>query len=259
MKHIKSFKIFEAEVAEPEVSEWIGTSKVVKNGKPLVVYHGTHARFDKFDKSWEGQTDDGFYGPGFYFTLDREEASEYGPHIIEAYLKIENPFYLRTYSSLGSAVELDLRDDLAKLKGMPKDLKTVRTLPKGYFVKRREDNNGSDDIIVYGVYPSSELYGTDKEEYGPDIKLTKEYDAAHPDEGELQAIVAFNDMVNKIDYESGQANWLLQKVGRNRLDEILKDNGYDGIFVVGADGDKTPINEVSEFVVWEPENIMIKR
>lgn len=65
-------------------------------------------------------------------------------------------------------------------------------------------------------------------------------------------------MINNIDYDSGQANWLLQKVGRDRFSEILTNNGYDGIFVVGADGPKTPIDLVSEFIVWDPDNIRLK-
>lgn len=43
-----------------------------EHGKPLVVYHGSAQEFDKFDKS--KLEDAALYGPGFYFTEDREVA-----------------------------------------------------------------------------------------------------------------------------------------------------------------------------------------
>ena len=227
-------------------------------GNALVVYHGTRSRssFDKFDMSYFGQTDEGFYGRGFYFTPDESEASEYG-RVLACHLRMDNPFYLRTYSSLGSSIELDLRDDLAKLKGMPSDLKTVRHLPDGYYVDRKESEWNGDVTVEYTVYPDKKFYGTEKEIYGPAIKLLKRFEHTADGNGELMAIVAFNDMVNEIDYSEGQANWLLQKLDRNNFHNILSDNGYDGLFVVGADGDKTPIDEVSEFMVWNTDQIEI--
>lgn len=265
MRHIKSFRLFEAEMAqaaEQDVKTWIGNSKVSKNGKPLIVYHGTSAKFDKFDKSWMGQTDEGYYGRGFYFTGDREYAKEFGSNVIEAYLKIENPFYIRTWSTLGSWIEIELRDDLAKLKGVPSFFKTNREVPKGYELRRQEtDHHSQGKIVEYQVVPKPELYGTDKEIYGPEVKVTRdEAVRGKNDEGYSQlAIVQFNDMLNDVDFDGGLANWVLQKLDRYNFHETLQKNGYDGIFVVGADGSDTPIEEVSEFVVWEAENIMIKK
>ena len=67
---------------------WFGDSKVVdQQGRPMVVYHGTSAKFDTFDKS---------KSDGFWFTdnidlikSDGTGASGSG-EIIEAYLKAEN-------------------------------------------------------------------------------------------------------------------------------------------------------------------------
>ena len=51
-------------------------SKVMKDGKPVVVYHGTsNGQFDRFDKAKIG--DGNLYGPGFYFTEDDDIADSY--------------------------------------------------------------------------------------------------------------------------------------------------------------------------------------
>ena len=254
---ISSFKDFIFEFKQDNTSSWIAGSKVVSNGKPIVVYHGTNAHFKRFDASYMGQTDDGFYGQGFYFTEEIDDAKDYGNVIMEAYLKITNPFYLRSYSSLGSAVGLDLRDDLAKLKGMPVGLKTIRTMPEGYHINKREYKTAGDDVVEFAVWPDEKFYGTDKEIYGPDVATLKKMEGTPDGRGELMAIVAFNDMVNKVSWNQDQANRLLQDVDRNNFHNVLMDNGYDGIFVVRSKGDKTPIEEVSEFVVWNPDQIKI--
>lgn len=239
-----------------KINEWNNNdSAVSKNGKLLTVYHGTDSRFKKFDASYIGKTDEGFYGRGFYFTPDKEEASEYGPIIIETNLIIKKPFYLRTWSTVGSYVELDLRDDLSKLNGMPKDLKTNRNIPNGYYLKRWEHKGlSNEDIVSYSVHPKEELYGTDNEIYGPDVNVLKQVDNKKYGE---QAISNFNDMQSNIDYDSGLPNWLLQKLDRWNFTTILEKNGYDGIFVAQEDGDKTPIDDIDEFIVWNPNQIII--
>lgn len=252
MKHIKSYKLFESATQTADLSK----TKVSKNGKPLTVYHGTKRKFDKFDMSWFGQTDEGFYGRGFYFTTEKEYAQEYGPIIVEAHLDVRNPFWLRTWSTLGSYAELDLRDDLAGLKGMPSDLKTNRNIPNGYYLNRREVD--FDDTVIYSVHPKPELYGTDKEEYGPEVRITKQLDRDERQrEGYKQmAISDFNDAMSGVDYNTGMANWLLQKFDRNNFTDLLEKNGYDGLFICRY-VDNPTIDDVDEILVWDPEKINI--
>ena len=73
--------------------EWFGDSKVVdEQGRPLVVYHGTNAKFSAFDKEKIGSaTDSGFFGSGFYFTDSKSEAEYYGDIAMPLYLSIQNP------------------------------------------------------------------------------------------------------------------------------------------------------------------------
>lgn len=72
---------------------WFGDSKVVdKQGRPLVVYHGTNKKFDAFDKGKIGKKHKDLYqGKGFYFTSEYYDAQNYGRRIMPVYLKIENP------------------------------------------------------------------------------------------------------------------------------------------------------------------------
>ena len=72
--------------------KWFGGSKVVdESGNPKVVYHGSKApSINVFDYSKIFGRNE---GAGFYFTTSKSIASGYGQegHIVEAYLKIENP------------------------------------------------------------------------------------------------------------------------------------------------------------------------
>lgn len=73
---------------------WFNDSKVVDDeGNPLIVYHGTNNVFETFDiekaRAFE-------HGHGIYFTNNRSRTDIFhdedkGGHVIEAYLRIENP------------------------------------------------------------------------------------------------------------------------------------------------------------------------
>ena len=81
--------------------KWFGDSKAVdEQGRPLVVYHGTYAEFDTFDKEKIGGAhDQGFYGRGFYFSRYKGEARSYGSKVMPVYLKISKPFDLEGVDS----------------------------------------------------------------------------------------------------------------------------------------------------------------
>ena len=84
---------------------WFGDSKVVdEQGRPLVVYHGTNAKFNTFDSEMIGKWDYGFYGPGFYFTDHKYVAEDYAKSgafddggtatVMPVYLNLQNPFFM---------------------------------------------------------------------------------------------------------------------------------------------------------------------
>ena len=87
--------------------KWFGKSKIVdKQGKPLVVYHGTNNTFTAFDPSLTGDI-----GIHFGDIKQADKASKnawsgayYGAaNIIPVYLRIENPLYVKDlFSTLGN-------------------------------------------------------------------------------------------------------------------------------------------------------------
>ena len=94
-----------------EFKRWFGNSKVVdKNGKPLVVYHGTKGNFTIFSPERVGQSDFGSLGRGYYFSEHRDLAEMYAtlcfgsdaPKVLSVYLKIENPIYYEDLPYIGS-------------------------------------------------------------------------------------------------------------------------------------------------------------
>jgi hypothetical protein len=77
-------KVVDADGEPQETSPIDGTgSKVMRDGKPVGVYHGTNAGpFGKFEKRWGkatagGNSENLLYGPGIYFTETEQLAKEY--------------------------------------------------------------------------------------------------------------------------------------------------------------------------------------
>ena len=70
-------KPMDEKIDSKEFKEWFGNSKVVdEEGRPLVMYHGTANKvFDEFDINKTNQFS--LYGRGFYFTDNKEIATEY--------------------------------------------------------------------------------------------------------------------------------------------------------------------------------------
>ena len=98
------------QVRIPAFKAWFGdwendpnnASKVVnpETGEPLVVYHGTDAEFNVFDRSKAGSnTDNGMRGKGFYMATDRRTAEGYGNRLIESFTDLKNPFYPSDFES----------------------------------------------------------------------------------------------------------------------------------------------------------------
>lgn len=229
-----------------EFRSWFNKSKVVDdNGAPLVMYHGTNAEFSAFDSSWAGRTDDGYYGQGFYFTPDRDEAKEYGARVMPVYLSLQNPFVVKNSPNMGDPSLFDVRDALAQLPGMPEGLKTNRQIPEGYHVESRVLKDGDwgwpgKDATVYSVAPNPELYGTERERYGEE--------AGDP----LSATVMFNDELagNKGQWNSGWAFGLLRDIGRDKFKKALLQAGHDGVVVRNAED-----GSIGEVVAFKPEQI----
>lgn len=75
--------LYDAPLTETEnFKNWFGNSKVVdEKGNPLVVYHGTNADFDVFDKSKLGSLTDAYSAKkGFWFTDSKPTAQSYAEY-----------------------------------------------------------------------------------------------------------------------------------------------------------------------------------
>jgi hypothetical protein len=108
-------RIAKSEEALRNFYKWFGDSKVVdEQGRPLVVYHGTNAQFDTFNKNLIGKQDYGFYGKGFYFTNTKYVAEDYAkssafdegkPYVMPVYLNLQNPFFMEYTNDNGISDE----------------------------------------------------------------------------------------------------------------------------------------------------------
>lgn len=90
---VSNLNEFEWKMVRTEVfKEWFGESMVVDgNGEPLVLYHGSSKKFDKFDiTKVGGNKDSGFFGKGFYFTPHRGLAEKYGSVLYKSFLRINH-------------------------------------------------------------------------------------------------------------------------------------------------------------------------
>jgi hypothetical protein len=77
------------------------------------VYHGTHSRFDIFDRNKADLNDAGWSGEGHYFYEDWNEATQYaqgdGGHIMPVFINVREPYYLSD-EERGELVDRDDRD-----------------------------------------------------------------------------------------------------------------------------------------------------
>lgn len=93
MKYLKPYPIFESESKNnlnDNFFKWFGNSQVVdSNGQPLIMYHGSCNKFDKFDRKKIKYL--GCNGDGFYLTKEEYYAKTYGENVNGYYLRIENP------------------------------------------------------------------------------------------------------------------------------------------------------------------------
>lgn len=162
------------QVRTPAFKAWFGdwernssqASKVIneKTGEPLVVYHGTDADFDVFDRNELGyytyeNASKFFYGTtagvGHWFNSQNlNETIDYGTRGIGAFLNIRDPEYFDSVESVATDIEFsgifpEDKQDISDFE----DLSEINDLMKEYISDLKE-NRDVDGLIV------------DDEEYG---------------------------------------------------------------------------------------------
>ncbi len=124
--------------------KWFGNSRVVdSHGDPLVVYHGTKAKFNVFDikKSFEG---------AHFFSASRSHAKFFGTDS-EYFLKIENPLMI-------SQDDLELQWDIVTSE----DDADIDLLPRQmihHFIKKAKSAH-KDGVIVRAMVDLDSAYDT---------------------------------------------------------------------------------------------------
>lgn len=77
----------------------------------MKVYHATSEKFEKFDNKFIGQTDDGYFGKGFYFCDDYNDACTIRMH--------QQSSYIMTCKVSDNLYELDLSNEEEAINEFP--------------------------------------------------------------------------------------------------------------------------------------------
>lgn len=163
----KGGKLFSKEaktdINTPEFKAWFGDSKVVdESGKPLVVYHGTNADFDTFDRGKASSAYGSKYG--FYFA-NKEVAEDYGD-VKPFYLAMKKPYEVDVENEINELL-FDYDGDVAEAeadgyrishwRGETREDFEATDSATSYLddnyddIFARAEENGADGIIVRGT------------------------------------------------------------------------------------------------------------
>ena len=123
---------------------WFKNSKVVdKTGNPLIVYHGSDKKIDKFDKEKIGTKTNTLVN-GYFFTDDKNKASEFGKNITSVFLSLQNPVIINAEGRNVRAVLGTHEEGVAKDRGHD-----------GFIIKNVIDTLGF--VMTVGNYTSTKL------------------------------------------------------------------------------------------------------
>ena len=137
-------RIAKSEPALRNFWNWFGDSKVVdKDGRPLVVYHETNAKFEAFDINAPRRGVD-IFGRGFYFTPHKNKAKKYGKIAMPVYLRIANPM------NITELTEETLNPNTSELKKQGKD---------GIIYDK--SGNRTDDLTTFVAFESNQIKSTE--------------------------------------------------------------------------------------------------
>lgn len=171
---------------------WFNGSKIVdEKGRPLVVYHGTNAKFDTFsiDKIGDYKSK---VGGGFYFTNDIRNAKSYG-NVMSTYLSIKSP--LNIY--LGSNnISKSIRKSFYNL------LKEYSWSKNGF---RDYSENADDMMFLQGLYYDLDYKVRNNKYLNSIIKILKIDGIIHEVNSNLKEYIVFSP--NQIKSISNNTNY----------------------------------------------------
>ena len=129
------------DINTPEFKAMFGNSKIAdKDGKPILMFHGTNEKFEAFSKDKIAK---GRFGRAFNFTSNKDMASEYGDNVIPAYLSINNPITNDVLDRPLSQEEFNVLSKAVTGK--------EATMPKNMTLGKIFDSMKNDDKFVEGL------------------------------------------------------------------------------------------------------------
>ena len=130
-----------------------GNSKLINpDGSYEPVVHSTKAKFDEFDKSYFGQTDEGYHGDGFYFSPIQRTGFE-GEFYQRPYKWLDNKTVQGTHNYGKNKMMLYVKPDKI-VGGFPVKPYTeiITDLNKPGNIKSAVGNNGMFDMTNPNIY-----------------------------------------------------------------------------------------------------------
>ena len=143
-------KIAESEKSLRMFYNWFNDSKVVdKQGRPLVVYHGTKAKFDKFNLGFENEGR--MLGNGVYLTNSVDKSNKYGNILMKPYVSLQNPLNINSENALkilAKEFKLAKKDVQGWFNYYSGDIQaTLNRLFREYDLTNKAKEKGYDGII----------------------------------------------------------------------------------------------------------------
>lgn len=145
---------------------WFGNSKVTKDGKPLIVYHGSSEKFDTFEPD---RMNYGSISKGFCFFTNKKSAypncaKDYAGkdgYIYECYLRIEKPLHVK----YGNTPDEYYHTPIHYWDTCQSDIR--REFRKGNYdgIIIENQNKNEDDSIIYLVPNANQIKSINAKEF----------------------------------------------------------------------------------------------
>lgn len=235
--------------------EWFGDSKVVdKQGRPLVVYHGTRAKFSEFDKAKKGQASD-VSRVGFWFSPSKEFGENFSKDIwygdeeiqvMPVYLSLKNPKIYKSGKASETEYEAKKKDfDIAreKLQNATSERNKIME-DKGW---------GAANEYMYAIdYSQLQEDFSKAQDDLYAIQKTDSYEKFKMDIYRVDGQKATNATVG------GLGMMLNDLKSPEKFVEQLKNQGYDGIVIENTEYDSDNIANATtntQYVAFESNQI----
>jgi|GEM_PF-209583 len=212
-------------------------SKVVdKEGKPLIVEHGTNNDFTEFDINRLGETshDKGIYGAGFYFATEAP-AWLNARNKMKVYLDIKKPFEITASMENDIYTSFSEKLDTPAFRALKLHTFNDKEISVGEYI---DVIKAVDDFIEHNPDQVNEQIAQDEElqSYHPKdrFQLWREHEISRRSEAAILSH-SWNVIISSM-------------IGSEEFTKAAKESGYDGVIVDRG-------NDYKEYVVFDSNQI----